>query len=790
MSGQIIGGVGGAVAGFFLTGGNPLGALRGFSIGYALGGMLDPPKGPAGQNITQQGQRLDDLTVQSSTYGASIPRVQGTVAITGNLIWLENNQLREVATTTTQSSGGGGGGKGGGGGGASPSTVTTTTYGYYATFAVGLCKGPIVGVRRIWLRDALVYDAGSDDAGTIAASNAMAAGFTLHLGTDTQAPDARMQATLGAANTPAYRGLAYIVFLDLALAPYGNTLLGAQVKVEIVNGIDPPTMNEILEDEVLQSRLLKRGDIDASELTTVVRGYTVASSSMIRSHIDQLQGLAPFDLVQSGYQIVARARGRASIATVDIDEMVAQSEGERITSSREMPSILPSQVVINYLDIDRDYAVGDQPAERLNVDSVNVQTIQMSMVLTATEAANVAQTLLYLYWLERYDKSFKLPPDYLRLEAADVLTVVPEDGGSAYEVRLTTIMYAADGTLDCAAKYNRPSVYSPANVGSSGNTGVVHLSPLADTLIELMDIPILVDADNDSGFYVAAKGDAANYPGSVIVSSVNDVDYVQRAVFNAASVFGTCTTVLGDWTGPRVFDETNSVTVDLGEGELASSTRTAILNNQAVNAMLIGSELLQFRTATPVSAGVYKLTGLLRGGRGTEWAMVDHVADERAVLITAAGLRRIVLPNSDLGVPRYYKGVTIGAHESDVTPELFTDNAVGLKPFSPFDLRMVRDGSNNITGTFQRRTRLSVRTIGTLGISVPLGETTEAYDIDVFSDNTYTTVVRTISTATTSFTYSAAEQTADGLTPGNTVYTEIFQRSAEVGRGYPLREAA
>jgi hypothetical protein len=119
------------------------------------------------------------------------------------------------------------GGKGG-------SKTKTKTYVNYATFAVGLCKGPIIGVKRIWIKGELFYDAGSSDSNTIAASNTAATGFTLHLGTDTQQPDTRIQATLGAANTPAWRGLAYIVFSDLPLAKYGETLVGAQIKVEVV----------------------------------------------------------------------------------------------------------------------------------------------------------------------------------------------------------------------------------------------------------------------------------------------------------------------------------------------------------------------------------------------------------------------------------------------------------------------------------------------------------------------------------------------------------------------------
>ncbi len=70
-TGQIVGGVVGAVAGFF-AGGN---VFLGAQIGMAIGGALDPPKGP-----TTTGPRLDDLTVQTSSYGQTIPRVYGPVS--------------------------------------------------------------------------------------------------------------------------------------------------------------------------------------------------------------------------------------------------------------------------------------------------------------------------------------------------------------------------------------------------------------------------------------------------------------------------------------------------------------------------------------------------------------------------------------------------------------------------------------------------------------------------------------------------------------------------------------
>ena len=78
-SGQIVGAVVGGVAGFFL---GPAGSFAGVALGAQLGmmagGLLDPPKGP-----TVTGPRLSDLTIQTSTYGAVIPRIYGTVALHG-----------------------------------------------------------------------------------------------------------------------------------------------------------------------------------------------------------------------------------------------------------------------------------------------------------------------------------------------------------------------------------------------------------------------------------------------------------------------------------------------------------------------------------------------------------------------------------------------------------------------------------------------------------------------------------------------------------------------------------
>ena len=92
--GQWVGTIVGAVVGYFTAGAGwaavASSMASGAAVGGAIGGIIDPPKGP---NL--YGPRLGDLSVQTATYGAVIPRVYGTVALLGNVFWLENNQIKE-----------------------------------------------------------------------------------------------------------------------------------------------------------------------------------------------------------------------------------------------------------------------------------------------------------------------------------------------------------------------------------------------------------------------------------------------------------------------------------------------------------------------------------------------------------------------------------------------------------------------------------------------------------------------------------------------------------------------
>ena len=215
--GTAIGGAfGGAILGFS---GAAIGGFIGSTVGSVVDSWIVSSLAPA-QRI--EGARLDTLRITSATEGAVIPRLYGRMRIGGNIIWATD--FREETKTTTQ-----GGGKGGGGG-----KVKTTEYLYYASFAVALCEGPITGIGRVWA------DGKAMDMTGVT--------WRWYSGDEAQTADPFIAAKMGAANTPAYRGTAYVVFEDLALATFGNRL--PQLSFEVFRPLADPDTAEGLTQAV------------------------------------------------------------------------------------------------------------------------------------------------------------------------------------------------------------------------------------------------------------------------------------------------------------------------------------------------------------------------------------------------------------------------------------------------------------------------------------------------------------------------------------------------------------
>lgn len=540
---------------------------------------------------------------------------------------------------------------------------------------------------------------------------------------------------------------------------------------------------------------LTSSDVDVSELTgDVVHAFAISQVSTTRSAIETLMSASLFE-GSEGNLLRFPKRGGAPVMTIAYADLGASADGaaEPLPIKRLNDMEIPARVTVTFANILNDFQNGTQSGERLVTESTAESAVEIPLGLTPTEAKQLADiNTMDLAVSQIQVGPLALPRKYAALEPSDVVLVEAADG-STFRCRITKVTYGG-GTVQLELVQDDATVITSSGAADDADNSTVLVRAVSQSQERLLDIPILRDADNDAGFYDQVKPTGDKWSGAAIYSSADDVTYAREATVTGQAVFGQCTTTLGDHTGRRVFDWKNSVTVNVGAA-LSSSTRAAILNDQSTNACAIGVhgrwELLQFINATFVSDGVYTLTGLLRGGRGTEQYMTGHAAGDLFSLLQSSGMVRVPVATTLVGLTRYYKPVSIGKSVASASEDAFAEMGVGMKPFSPVRATVVRDvATGDITFGWLRRTRLATRMTGPLGVSVPLGEVSEAYSIDVFTDNTYATVKRTIAAATNSAPYTSAQQTTDFGSNQATVYFKVYQLSAVVGRGYELKAAA
>jgi hypothetical protein len=105
-------------------------------------------------------------------------------------------------------------------------------------------------------------------------------------------------------------------------------------------------------------------------------------------------------------------------------------------------------------------------------------------------------------------------------------------------------------------------------------------------------------------------------------------------------------------------------------------------------------------------------------------------------------------------------------------------------PLAPVHLTGSRNGAGDLTVIWQRRTRIGGEWRDGTG-TVPLGEASEAYEVDIL-DGPGGAVVRTLGDlASPTVAYTATQQTADFGAPQATVHLRVIQLSATIGRGFP-----
>src|SRR6185295_1582501 len=160
--------------------------------------------------------------------------------------------------------------------------TTTTTYSYFGNFAVGLCEGVIGGVGRIWA-DGKPLDT---------------AHLTIHVhrGYEDQPVDDLILAKEGISNSPAYRGLAYVVFERLPLADFGNRI--PQLSFAIIRPVGQ--LERMVRAVTLIPGTTEFGYAPSAIVSVLAPGtsaqenrHVTSAASDVQAALDDLMGVCP-----------------------------------------------------------------------------------------------------------------------------------------------------------------------------------------------------------------------------------------------------------------------------------------------------------------------------------------------------------------------------------------------------------------------------------------------------------------------------------------------------------------
>lgn len=670
-----------------------VGTLVGGPLGGALGALI-------GRTIDQtvlfrpkdrEGPRLTDLAVQSSQYGSPIAQVHGRARIAGTVIWATDLQERRIRE---------GGGKGRPG---------TTRYSYSVSFAVALSSRPVADVGRIWAEGNLLR--GADGVFT------SETGFRLHHGHGDQPLDPLIAAAEGIDACPAYRGLAYAVFEDMALEEFGNRI--PSLTFEVIGDTGDADLARILAHAGIVTRL--------PEASPAVTGLALMAATR-REGLETVATGFPLALQEVGGQLQADwNETQASTDTaIGVSVLLPRSQDVADPSAlgRRRTAARTDALALRYYEPERDYQPGLRRAG--SSASGRVRQVELPMVLSAASAQRRAE------WLVRSERD-GLEQIALRTAMLDLamlpgnLVTIEGLGGSW---RIRRWQWNADGIDLTLASFRSSDAALPgaSDPGRSVNTPDGGIGP---TRFALFDLPSPIDRPmTHAHIAMAAAGPLAGWRGATVYRLEGDGALGDPlAHLRVGATLGRCVSPLGPGT-PLLRDDRNQLTVQLvRDGPFALVNADEAQLSRGANMAMVGSEVVQFARAEPLGDGMFRLSGLWRGRGGTEDRIAGHASGEAFVLVTEA--LGLVDPVEIGGEPRF-QAAALGRDDPEPVLAELAHPGRAVRPLSPVHGGWRDGASGALTLYWVRRSRSGFAWRD--GIDVPLGEDSEAYRVSISAD--------------------------------------------------------
>lgn len=628
--------------------------------------------------------------------------------------------------------------------------------------------------------------------------------LTLYYGDEAQGPDATIESYKGVGNVPAFRGVCYFVLKNLQLEDFGNAIPTFQIEVERNDG--SVSLQTILRDVCQESGLTdEEFNVSAIPDDLYVGGFAVTQAVSGRAVIQDLQKVYPFDGSEGAYKLRFSWLQKRAVAILRREDFGAHMAGDEPPASEEVTRAhdfdLPQRISLTYQEPGRNYSTNTVTAQRMVTKSNKIEDMSVAIAMSRGEAkSRVEQTLSALFQARRTYKLI-LPRKYAILEPGDFV-LIPEVKGTRlfYGGLITGVDLGANGLVEMTYIDNHFQTFISANASDDIITDDdEEQGPVRGSLTYpyLLDIPLLTDNEPDNvGFYSVLAGAKNGWNGGTLMldfgaggtipifggesETPNDGSNWVVVNFNTEDVPNGFVMNHLPPAYPGVWDYTTRIRVYLRNPHipLVSYSQNDLLA-QPYNVCICGDELIQYADAEEKGNGVWELSTLLRGLRGTEWAIGKHEVGERFVRLSMSAVDRVTHEENYLNVEGRYRAVSSNQAVEDASDVYFANTGNSLRPYSPFVKQIGRNGDDVLLEWLPR-----VRQNGGLlnGHETVIDQDEERYEIDVVSGGNVVRSVQLI--AHREWAYTAAMQIADFGSVQNKVTFRLYQVGRVVGRGF------
>lgn len=513
-------------------------------------------------------------------------------------------------------------------------------------------------------------------------------------------------------------------------------------------------------DELLRALAADYGvSLDAVEAAPpFVHGYVVEAPMTLRQAMEPvlaMSGLAVRDGID-GLSIGAAG------AVVETGELVADG-GSLTTRRRPDAGEAVGRVALGYWDRERDYQSGSVTAIAEGAGAL--ENVAAGMVLDIDGARYAAERVLGEHAAQRETVELTLPPSMLAVEVGDAIEVAGEEF-EVVEIR--------DGLARRVAA--RAIVPAPGAAVSCQRPGVASGVPAARAVPVVMAAQLPPSPEDVTHSRLAVGAFARPWPGEVSVTDGGTG--AELAALERRATLGVLTATLPE-SAMFTWDEANAVELEVLAGHLASRDDADVLagaNRIAVETDSGAWEIIGFADAQLVAPRSYRLTRLLRGQGGSDYAIGAASAGNRVIVLDG----RVPTESIDPAWLGETAELLCFAGPSDGVG-VATEVEIGLAailPLSPVHLWAEMDGSDIAIG-WVRRSRADTDSWATE--DAPHDWLPEAYRVEIYDG---VTLVRTVEAASPAITYTAGQQAADFGGPATSFGYRVAQLSALYGPGH------